>query len=90
MIRKTVTAGLAALTLVAALGASVNSAQAGWRGAAVTAGILGLALGAAAAASARPAYPEPVYDYGYGCGYVYEPVYDVYGEQVGWRRVLTC
>lgn len=62
----------------------------GGRGAAV-AGAVGLGiLGAAAIAASRPAYAEPVYDYGPAYGYGAYPVYDepvvVYRPQPYYRR----
>lgn len=93
MIRKTVTATVAALTLAGTLAASTGSAEARWRrGPAIAAGVLGLAVAGAAAAAAADAYGRPAYApvYGYGCGTVRQPVYDVYGLQVGWRRVPAC
>jgi hypothetical protein len=110
--KKLVTGALAALTLGGALVAATAPAQAqpfrggyyhgGYRGpgvgAAVGAGILGLAVGAAIAhpAYAYPgpyygpayAYPAPYYGpvyapvYGYGYGYGYHP----YWRHYGYRR----
>lgn len=96
-IRKTIAASLAALTLATALAASVGSAEAAgraqrdrnWNGGAVAAGVVGaIALGAiaASAAKSRPA-PAPVYE---DCGWEREPVYNRYGEFVGWRNVPGC
>jgi hypothetical protein len=91
MMRKIVTAAVAALTLGGAAAATATPASAqswrgggydhgyrgGWRhggwgpGAAVGAGILGLAVGAAIADQPRAYAPAPAYGYGYGyapCG----------------------
>lgn len=91
MFKKTLTAAVAALTLAGTVAATTESAQAGWRGAAITAGVIGLAAGAAIASS-HPVYAAPVYRpvyYG-GCGYVRSPVYNTWGYVVGWRRVAAC
>jgi hypothetical protein len=93
MIKKTLTAAVAALTLAGTVAVTTTSAEAGWRGAAITAGVLGLATGAAIAANNGAYYG---YDYGYrpvyygGCGYVRQPAYNVYGDFIGWRRVPAC
>jgi hypothetical protein len=93
MFKKTLTAAVAALTLAGGLAATTQSAEAGWRGAAITAGVVGLATGAAIAAN-NSYYGG--YSYGYrpvyygGCGYVRQPAYNVYGDFVGWRRVPAC
>ncbi|ACA20136.1 putative exported protein of unknown function [Methylobacterium sp. 4-46] len=93
MIRKTLAAAVAALTLAGAVTTTTSSAQAGWRGAAIAAGVLGVAAGAIASqarpAYAVPVYGEPAYPYG-GCGYERRPVFDENGYQVGWRRVPVC
>ncbi len=87
--KKSLTAGLAALALGAALFSAEAEARPRYRGAAIGAGIVGaLAVGGLLAATSRPAYAEPVY------------VEDVperrcdtvervnrYGEVVGYRRV---
>jgi hypothetical protein len=98
--RKVLTAGLAALTLGGALVATAVPAQAypyggwhggGWHGggwgpgAAVAAGVLGLAVGAAIADQPHyyygPGYyapPPPAYGYGYGACYARHRVWDPY------------
>ena len=74
----------------------------GWGGGAVAAGVIGgLALGAIAANSAYPGgyggyggyYPAyPAYGYGgYGGCYIQrQPVYDPYGNFIGYHRVRFC
>ncbi len=89
-VRKTVTAGLAALTLGTATVAASSPAEAWWRygwGAPVAAGVLGgLAAGAIIGSAARP--------YGYGPGPYpcvrRRPVYDGYGNFAGYRPVRVC
>ena len=87
-VRKTVTAGLAALTLGTATIAASSPAEAWWRygwGAPVAAGVLGgLAAGAIIGSAARP--------YGYGPGPCVRrrPVYDGYGNFAGYRPVRVC
>ncbi len=91
MFKKTLIAATAALTLAGSV-ASTSSAQAGWRGAAIAAGVAGLAIGGAVAANNAYAYDygyRPVY-YGYGCGYVSQAVYNPWGVFVGYRRVPAC
>ncbi|WP_232628812.1 hypothetical protein [Methylobacterium sp. Leaf118] len=91
--RKPLAAAVAALTVAGTLAASTGSAEAHWRGGpAIAAGVFGLAVAGMAAAAAADAYGRPAYApvYGYGCGTVRQPVYDIYGVQVGWRRVPAC
>ena len=91
-IRKIFAASLAALTVAGTLIATAGSAEAawrhrhhGWHGGAVAAGVVGaLALGAIAASAANAA---PVYE---DCGYERRPVYNRFGEIIGWRRVAAC
>jgi hypothetical protein len=83
-VRKTVAAGLAVTTLGLGIAASASPASAwgyhpwGW-------GLGGLAAGAAIGAAAATA---PVY---YGACYITrQPVVDVYGNVIGFRRVRVC
>ncbi len=88
--RKIITAGLAALTLAGGLGAASANAEE-WRGgnrhhdgsgAAVAAGIAGLAIGAALA-SDHDRYDGRGYDRGYGdyrSGYYYRTPARAYGD----------
>jgi len=88
--RKFITAGLAALTLAGGLGAASANAQE-WRGghrhdgsgAAVAAGIAGLAIGAAIASSSHDRYVDRGYGYGYDRGYVYSAPVRAYGDYDG-------
>jgi hypothetical protein len=97
-IRKLVTGGLAALTLGMTIAATATPADAQWRhgwggggwggggwGGPAAAGVIGgLALGAVAAGAAG--------GYGYG-GYscvANQPVYDPYGNFVGYQRVRVA
>ena len=95
IVRKTLTAGIAALTLGAAITASVSPASAGgWGhghgGGLVAAGIFGgLALGAMAAASANQSYaPRPVY--ADSCWMERRAVTNRFGDIVGYRRIRVC
>ncbi len=95
-IKKTVAAGLAALTLGTATLASTTPASAWWRrggwGAPVAAGVIGgLAAGAILGGVARGVY-GPAYAYGPGPnGCVRRrPVYDAYGYFAGYRPVRVC
>ena len=88
--RKSIAAGLAVTTLFAGVAATATPAAAwgphhygwGWGLGGVAAG---LAIGAAAAASA------PYYGYAYpGCVITRQPVVDVYGNIISYRRVRVC
>lgn len=90
IVRKPLAATVAALTVAGTLAASTGSAEAHWRrGPAIAAGVFGLAV-AGAAAAAADAYGRPAYVPVYGCSTVRQPVYDIYGVRVGWRRVPVC
>lgn len=95
-IKKTIAAGVAALTLATATISTSTPAAAWWRygwGAPVAAGVIGgLAAGAIIGGAAR--------GYGYGPAYAYGPapgpcvrrraVYDGYGNFVGYRPIRVC
>ena len=95
MFKKTLTATVAALALAGATVTAPSSAQAGFLGT-VVAGVAGAVVGAAVVgAAASAARPEPVYRSGYrpaygGCGLRNSPVFDEYGNRVGFRRVPAC
>lgn len=87
--KKLITGALAATVMAGSIMATMGSAEAGWRyrrgwhGGAVAAGVVGaLALGALAASAA----PRPYY----GCGVERRPVYNAWGDVVGFRRVRVC
>jgi hypothetical protein len=108
MMKKTLTALLAAATIAVSLAGTANDVSARDRGGAFAAGLIGgLAAGAivgGAIASSRPAYavaPGPGYVIypGYaaavpapGCYWTRMPLYDAYGNVVGWRGrpVVVC
>lgn len=100
MFKKTLIAAAAALTVAGSTAAMTNSAQAGWRGAAIAAGVAGLAIGGAVAANNaygygpsygyRSAYGYRSVNYGYGCGYVSRPYYNSWGQFLGYRSVPAC
>ncbi|MDH7798129.1 MULTISPECIES: hypothetical protein [unclassified Beijerinckia] len=101
IIRKTVTAAVAALALGSAMVATSTSADAGWRGRGgwgvpVAAGVIGgLALGAIAAQAAQPRYYDapayyPVAEPQAYCYVDRRPAYNAYGDFIGWRPVRVC
>ena len=95
MFKKTLTATVAALTLATA-SLSTAPAQAGSLGKFIAAGIVGAVVGSALAS--RPSHAgQPSYGYrpargGYdgGCGVRNSPVFDEYGNRVGFRPVPAC
>ena len=101
VMKKTFTAGIAAVVLGATSVAATAPAQAR-NGGAIAAGVVGgLALGAIAGSAAAnaggggygygyPAYgpaPAPVYG---GCYFTRQATYDPYGNFAGYRRVRVC
>ena len=96
-VRKSVSAALVAATVGAFLAASAGPAAAEWRdhdgwGGPAAAGLIGgLALGALAAGAAQPAYGPPVvYDAPPPCWMERRPLFDPYGNIVGYRRYRVC
>src|SRR5262249_60646752 len=106
LMKKTLTALLAAATIAVSLAGTATDASA-QRGGAFAAGLVGGLVGGAiigsAVANSRPAYVAPAPGYvvypGYaaavpapGCYWTRMPVYDAYGNQVGWhgRPVVVC
>ena len=104
VVKKTVTAGLAALTLTAGIASASAPAAAWYRGGwggPVAAGVIGgLAAGAIIGSAARPSYGYgPAYAYGPGyypapaydpCYRGRRPVYDSWGNFAGYRFVRVC
>ena len=100
--KKILAGGLAALTLAGAAAATPAAAgpywhRGGWGpGAAVGAGILGLAIGASIADHPRYAYPGPYHGPGYygpayyGSGYGCRPVVRWNPYLGGYQRVRAC
>ena len=87
IIRKTITATVAALTLGAVVAVSATPASAGWHhhgGGAFFGGLAAAALvGGVIAANSGPAY--------YGECYISrQPVTNRWGDVVGYRRVRVC
>lgn len=98
---KKIAGGLVALAIGAAPLAGASPALAGDPGAAIAAGIGGFALGAIAGSAARPAvpyygapayYPAPVYEAPppYRCWRERRPVFDEYGDVIGYRPTRVC
>lgn len=98
MMKKILTAGVAALTLSAVLAAPAAQAR---DGGAIAAGVVGgLALGAIAGSAAAnagpgygygyPAYAAPAPVYGPPCYFTRQATYDPYGNFAGYRRVRVC
>ena len=87
--KKTLTGGLAALTLAAAVSTTATPASAR-NGGAIAAGIIGgLALGAMAAGAANSYYaPRPVYSG--SCWMERRAVTNRWGDVVGYRRIRVC
>ncbi len=88
--KKTLAVSLAALTMTAAVVATATPAAAAHgRHAAFAAGLFGgLAVGAIAAGGVGPYYAAgPYYD---DCWIDSRPVYDHWGDLVGYRRVRIC
>jgi hypothetical protein len=101
IIRKSVAAGLVAVTLASSVVATATPAAAWYRGgwgAPVAAGLIGgLAAGAIIGSATRPAYGYGYAPYGYAPAPVYDPcyrgrtpVYDAYGNFAGYRPVRIC
>jgi hypothetical protein len=97
--KKTLTAVLAAATIAVALAGSTNEAAAwrrGWGPGAFLAGVVGGAIIAGAIMSSRPRgyvvyeYDEPLPRA--DCYWTRQPVFDAYGNQIGWRGrpVAVC
>ena len=80
-------AALTALALTATVALPSNEAQAGGRGWASGAGLLGAGIvaGSIAAAHAQPVYLEPAYGYRYRCRYVDR--FDRWGNFAGTVKV---
>ena len=101
MVRKTLTAAVAALTLAGATVTTPSSAQAGGLGKFIAAGVVGAVVGSALAARRSEAY-QPSYGgdasgyrlvregYEGGCGFRNSPVFDEDGNRIGSRRVPAC
>jgi hypothetical protein len=95
--KKTYATAIAALAIGASALLPVTPASADSAGAAVAAGIGGFALGAIAGGAARPApyygpvYAAPVYDAPpVHCWRERRPLFDEYGEVVGYRPQRVC
>ncbi|HEV2570393.1 MAG TPA: hypothetical protein VGU72_01560 [Beijerinckiaceae bacterium] len=90
--KKTFTATLGALALAATFAVSSTPASAGWKhhhhgGLAV--GLLGAAIVGGAIAASQSSYAAPAY--GYGCELRQRPIYNAWGDVVGYRRpVRVC
>ena len=87
--KKSLTASIAALTLMAAVSTGATPASAR-NGGAIAAGIIGgLALGAMAAGAANSYYaPRPVY--AGSCWIERRAITNRWGDVVGYRRIRVC
>lgn len=91
-VKKIVATGIAALSLGTATLATSTPAAAWWRygwGAPVAAGVLGGLAAGAIIAGSRPYYAPGYYGGPYPC-VRQRPVYDAYGNFVGYRPVRVC
>lgn len=95
MLKKTLTAAVAALTLATAV--TPAPAQAGSLGKVVAVGILGAAVGAIVGAAGSKAAHSEEYEprearrfRPSSCDMRRLPVFDRDGQQVGWRHVPAC
>ena len=91
--KKTLAASAGALALAATFTFSSTPASAGWKhhhhfGGGLAVGLLGAAIVGGAIAASQPAYG---YGYGGGCEIRQRPIYNAWGEVVGYRRpVRVC
>jgi hypothetical protein len=92
--QRTFTASLAALSLAGTLALASSPASASgwnhhWNGPLAAGVVGGLALGAVAGGGYPSAayYVAPAYE---GCYFARRPIYDGWGEFVGYRRVRVC
>ncbi|SRR6266508_985505 len=108
LMKKALTTVLAAATIAVSLAASATDASAQRRGGAIAAGVaagfIGGAIVGSAIANSRPAYvvaPGPGYVVysgyaaplpGPNCYWTRQPVYDPYGNIIGWRgrAIAVC
>jgi hypothetical protein len=87
--KKTLTAALSAVALAGAIAATAAPAEArSGRNAAWIAG--GVAAGLLGAAVVSNAYAAPSYEYAPTCWRENQPVYNRYGEVVGYRKIRVC
>ncbi len=87
--KKTLTAALSAVALAGAIAATSAPAEArSGRNAAWIAG--GVAAGLLGAAVVSNAYAAPAYEYAPSCWREKQPVYNRFGEIVGYRTMRVC
>lgn len=90
--KTTLTASIGALAIVASFAVSATPAAAGWHGhrgvgAGLAVGLLGAAIVGGAIAASQPTYAAPVYG---GCELRRRPVYNRFGDVIGFRRIRVC
>jgi hypothetical protein len=90
--KTTLTASIGALAIAASFAATATPAAAGWHGhhgygGGLAVGLLGAAIVGGAIAASQPTYAAPVYG---GCELRRQPVYNRFGDVIGFRRVRVC
>ncbi|MDF2115701.1 hypothetical protein PY365_08980 [Roseiarcaceae bacterium H3SJ34-1] len=90
--KKTLAASVGALAIAASFAVTATPAAAGWHGhhgygGGLAVGLLGAAIVGGAIAASQPAYAAPVYG---GCELRRQPVYNRFGDVIGFRRVRVC
>jgi hypothetical protein len=92
--KTTLTASIGALAIAASFAVSATPAAAGWHGhgygygGGLAAGLLGAAIVGGAIASSQPTSAAPLYDG--GCELQRRPVYNRFGDVIGFRRIRVC
>jgi hypothetical protein len=87
--KKTLVASVGALAIAASFAATATPAAAGWHGHHGFGGGLGVGLLGAAIVGGAIAASQPSYAYG-GCELRRQPVYNRFGDVIGFRRVRVC
>jgi hypothetical protein len=90
--KTTLTASIGALAIAASFAVSATPAAAGWHGhgygGGLAVGLLGAAIVGGAIVASQPTYAAPVY--GGGCELQRRPVYNRFGDVIGFRRIRVC
>jgi hypothetical protein len=89
--KKTIAASVGALAIAASFAVTATPAAAGWHGhgygGGLAVGLLGAAIVGGAIAASQPSYAAPIYG---GCELRRQPVYNGFGDVIGFRRVRVC